>query len=652
MRRFLLFLLPLAALVLSGQSAVMRISDRRDIAKPSVTALGQMPATKPRIMVAGAVQSTAPASASAASAGFLPAERNASANWQRAGLLSAGGIPNRTTLCATVPALGNGQDDTKNIQNAIDHCPAGQVVFLPAGAFTIAEGGYLLVNKSISLRGAGPGLTTLGRPNGARLGTYIPGSAPSPLVIMGPMRWNNETTSTLLTEDAAFGANSVQVGSTAGFSVGEIVYLDEASGAGWQHDAQGLGRIWAAPDYRVVWQKHDPAEGWDDFGATAYPDQAGSPGCWFSNCDRPTSEIKRISAISGNVITFDSPVTISYRVSHQAKLYYWRTPHTLYAGVENLTVANGDDGNVKFLWCAYCWAKNVENTRWLGDGFDINASFRVQLETVYIHHPVWPVPGGGGYNISLALGSSEILVQDSISLLTNKVMVARSAGAGSVIAYNYMDDGYINGQDGWVESGLNASHMVGSHHVLFEGNYAFNIDSDQTHGNAIYNTFFRNYITGYRRPFTALDGSHIDDTSGCCGPLRAASAHGYAYWFSFIGNVLGTPGRMEGWTYDSVGGRNVIPPPGIWMLGWFDISPQGYDPNVAATAIREGNFDYLTNAIHWTSNDGPHQLPPSLYLTSKPDFFGDAAWPWVTPDRLDQQVFTLPAKARYDSAYP
>ena len=92
-------------------------------------------------------------------------------------------------------------------------------------------------------------------------------------------------------------------------------------------------------------------------------------------------------------------------------------------------------------------------------------------------------------------------------MLANKVMVARSSGAGSVVAYNYMDDGYINGSDAWVEVGVNGSHMVGSHHMLFEGNYSFNTDSDQTHGNAIYHTYFRNYLSGYRKPFTALDGT-------------------------------------------------------------------------------------------------------------------------------------------------
>ena len=42
-----------------------------------------------------------------------------------------------------------------------------------------------------------------------------------------------------------------------------------------------------------------------------------------------------------------------------------------------------------------------------------------------------------------------------------KSMVARCAGAGSVVAYNYMDMGYINYNAAWIETGLNASHMVG-----------------------------------------------------------------------------------------------------------------------------------------------------------------------------------------------
>src|SRR5262249_46988253 len=151
-------------------------------------------------------------------------------------------------------------------------------------------------------------VTTLQRTNGAKLGSVQPGSNPSPMIIAGPQRYNNNTTSTTLTADAAQGTNSVQVASTTGFSVGQIVLLDEASGAGWQPDVIWTSRqIWASPDYRVVWQKHNPYYQYvDDFDASTYPYNSGSAGCWFANCDRPTNEIKQISAISGNTITFDS----------------------------------------------------------------------------------------------------------------------------------------------------------------------------------------------------------------------------------------------------------------------------------------------------------------------------------------------------------
>ena len=264
-----------------------------------------------------------------ASSGILPPDRDASANWRMAGMLSVDGIPNRTAVCAIVRPLGQGKDDTTDIQNAIKGCPLAQVVQLAAGAFTIAEGNFVLLNKGITLRGAGPGLTRLTRTNGATLGSYIPGSNPSPIIIAGPQRYNNNETSTALTADAAQGAHSVQVQSAAGFSVGQIVLLDEASGASWQPDVIWTSRqIWASAGYRFVWQKHNPYYQYvDDFDASTYPYTLGSAGCWFSNCDRPTNEMHRISAISGDAITFNSPVTISYRLSHQAKLYQWRTPH-------------------------------------------------------------------------------------------------------------------------------------------------------------------------------------------------------------------------------------------------------------------------------------------------------------------------------------
>jgi hypothetical protein len=103
-----------------------------------------------------------------ASRSVLPAAGNAAPNWKMAGMLSVGGIPHRTTVCATLSPSGG--DDSGAIQSAIDACPEGQVVSLGAGTFKIAEGHFLLIAKPITLPGAGPGVTILNRTGGAGVG--------------------------------------------------------------------------------------------------------------------------------------------------------------------------------------------------------------------------------------------------------------------------------------------------------------------------------------------------------------------------------------------------------------------------------------------------------------------------------------------------
>jgi len=574
------------------------------------------------------------ATVTVSSMSFIPADRITTWN---PGV--AGGIPARTAVCATVnaSAFGNGSSDAANgIQAAINACPAGQVVQLSAGTFTVNGGGFLLINKGITLRGAGPGQTTLQKTDGAKPGQEATGANPSPLIIVGPARWANNSHgvlgSTNLTADAVKGAYSVTVASTANLSAGKTVLLDELSGATWQADPAGRGQIWASPDWRVVWQRHNPSQGTDD----PFP----SATSWFSRADRPTNEVKQIDHITGNTVFFTTPIHISYRASQTAQLSWYEYALVQNAGVEELTVIGGDNGNLRFQWVANCWAKRVENTVWHDEGFSIEDSFRVEIRESYVHDAAWAQPGGAGYAISLASGSAEVLIENSISVKANKVMVARSAGAGSVFGYNYVDDGYINTNTSWIEVGLNASHMVGPHHVLFEGNYGFNWDSDKTHGSAIYHTIFRNHLRGVRRSFS--DATH--------GPRRCAGATYYSYWHTFVGNVLGAAGQMSGWVYQS----GNMDTPAIWMFGWDDWSPYPTDPKVVATVLRHGNYDYVTNSVTWDPSISNHTLPPSLYLSQKPAFFNAGSgyvWPWVDPTGA-QQLYTLPAKARFDAGTP
>jgi hypothetical protein len=192
--------------------------------------------------------------------------------------------------------------------------------------------------------------------------------------------------------------------------------------------------------------------------------------------------------------------------------------------------------------------------------------------------------------------------------------------------------------------------MVGPHHVLFEGNYGFNFDSDHTHGSSVYHTVFRNWLRGVRKPFVnPMTGHTVDDQrqSGN-GAKRCAGALAYSYWMSFVGNVLGAPGQMNGWTYDFTRGRGISRP-SIWLLGWDEVAPYSYDAKVAATALRDGNWDWLQAKQSW-HDSAPAALPSSLYLQARPAFFGSNPWPWVDP--TTGKVHTLPAKARFDAGTP
>lgn len=561
------------------------------------------------------------------------------------GLYAVGGIPIRQSIYRTLSPRGG--DNTDTIQAALDACPPGMVVQLTAGSYLVNN--YLLISKSITLRGAGPGLTILQKTNGAHVNVDTAASY-DPIIIIGPGRWPgpDESTARDLSSDGKKGAMSVTVKNGGGFAAGQFVLLDELSGASWQPDRLGRGSIWASSDYRVVWQFHNPGLGFDDPLVAGTPTQ-GDAASWFCRQDRPITEIKEIASVSGQTINFTTPLHTEYRTARKAQLTRYTAignggVHVTYAGVEDLTATGASSGAIRFECAANCWAKNVEVAGTLGDAIAVNNSFRCEVRDSYIHDAVWAQPGGAGYNISIGGGASEILFENNVSVRANKVMVARCAGAGSVFGYNCVDDGYINTIGDWIEIGLNASHMVGPHHVLFEGNYGFNWDSDHTHGNSTYLTVFRNWLRGTRARFrNPLSGLIIDDTQDT-GPKRCIGATAYSSWMTFVGNVLGAPGEMGGWRYESTG-PGAMGHPAIWLLGWDDVSPQPYDSVTVATAIRDGNWDWVQSKQSW-HNSNPVNLQNSLYLKSKPAFFGANAWPWVDPST--GQVGVLPAKARFD----
>ncbi len=573
-----------------------------------------------------------------ARAELIPAERRT--EW-KPGVTYNGGIPHRTTIYKTLTP--SGKSDSAAIQAALDTCPPDQVVLLGPGTFKLTGNAIWIKRSDITIRGSGSSSTRIIR-TGTQAGAVIEVGWPA------EDRWVQQTP---LADDGMKGTKTVMLVSNPGLQVGELVHVDET------YDP-------AITRYYHALQIGNDYLGW---GEGRNQKNGGR------SLSRPIGQAMEIAAINGNEITFSTPFHLTLRTSHAAHVARLTKANgtqdflpVTRVGIEDLSVGYGTGGNVGFFVASYCWARNIVSDHSSGPSFAFNGSFRCELRDSFLHTTVDPNPGGAGYGLVFDRYVADCLAENNISWNFNKVMVMRGSGGGNVIGYNYMQDGYDADSPTLVENGLNASHMTTPHMELFEGNESFNFSGDPTWGNSIYITAFRNQLTGQRTAappldvyaFTAGDGSfHFEDE----GNRRAIGLSAGHYWYNFIGNVLGYQGMtllakplsvyrnvQTSWEYDATGTAGAVP---MWSLVGEHF---GGDPNpdlqVKTTAARHGNFDYVSNTIVWDPANADHKLPDSLYIPSKPGFFGAVPWPNVTPENAATPISgTLPAKARVNAYF-
>jgi hypothetical protein len=169
---------------------------------------------------------------------------------------------------------------------------------------------------------------------------------------------------------------------------------------------------------------------------------------------------------------------------------------------------------------------------------------------------------------------------------------------------------------------------------LMEGNLAPHMGASNTHGNAGYLTYFRNYSSSqFASP--AVVGFSGSQT----GNVTALEFDSPDVGMNVFGNVLGTAGvSTQVDSYDS--NANAIYELGIGGSGANDVS--------AKSLLRHGNYDYVTKTTQYDPSITDHTLPASLYLKAKPGWWpATSAWPWAGPD-LNPMVGVLPAKDRSD----
>lgn len=440
-----------------------------------------------------------------------------------------GGIPNATTIHTTIDAGTYGDDSTDAtsaintaIQNAGDTYDGNsiiQVVYLPAGTYRCTTNSINMNRSGVVLRGAGPGTTTIHQDNTSlnkaaiRFGIYFPSYTDGAVSVSGSI---------------AKGDTSFTVSDASNFSVGDTLQVDQLDDS----------------SYVVVgdcaWNKR-----WASGGDVNGPNSSGGL--------RSVGQQVRIEAKNGNDLDIEGMFHIAFGSSFSPEAFKSSTPGDdgiEWSGVEDMTITGGDSGNIGMLNARFSWVKGVESDGLTAPGMNgksisVAKCFRSEIRFNYVHGARSISPGGIAYGISLSLQSTGVLVEDNIVDNLNKGIVSESAGAGNVVAYNYVDEARTTASPDWNENALDSSHCSFPTYTLWEGNWAQNGGGDTTHGGMAWQTFFRNYLYGERRTKT--------DTGE--NP-RAFGVDGYGGKHYVVGNVMlgivdgGAPGagpRPSNW---------------------------------------------------------------------------------------------------------
>lgn len=599
-----------------------------------------------------------------------------------------GGIPDVTTVHTRLdPArFGDGRADAAPainaaIQEAGDAAARSrvrQVVLLPAGTWRL--GSAVVMNRSdVVLRGEGPDRTTLVVDNGY-LGIHL-GRAHD----YGP--------ALEVAGSVAKGARAFQLPNAAArdVRVGDVLEIDQEdppaallpgtrmwmNGPVWLADSRYFKRqpatdfngpgtgakdfVYPAPDSHV-----DPALGaWDN--AVNY--NARFTGPWRSVGQQVEVSGKEAGP-ELTTLTISNVFHAAFEASRRPQAWLtaarWtpsrNVPGTQWAGVEGLRIVGGpagaqaDNGGIAGRNLAYCWVRGVEvsgdpsggRPALKGSMVSLSHAFRCEVRGSFVHHSRVLRPNSASYGIVLTNHSSDNLVEDNVVTRLCKPIMFNTSGGGNVVGYNYADDAVIEGT-GWSENAIDLCHNAFSFGDLAEGNWAPNIGSDSTHGNAGWNVLFRNFASGRN---STNDPAPVAN-------LRAVGLDAWSGPHTVVGNVLHAADMGGGVAYEATGrshagaGTRGL----VYRLGDNGSGGTGGawdDGTAAANLYRAGNWDNVTDGVAWDPAVGPRPLPDSLYLEAKPAFFGDLPWPWVDPlgRTAAERVRTLPAKARHDAGAP
>lgn len=583
-------------------------------------------------------------------------------DWTKAGV--PGGIPSGSwTQCGpTIQAYGSsgGYASPSTIINALNHtgsgytsCGPNQYVLLGSGDFYLNAAIRSVGVSNQELRGSGPTQTRLHFSSGSTCsggrgpclisfessdGTYA-----SPTTNVG--NW---------TGGYAQGSNSITLSSGASITPNStMIVLDQCdtgySGSSCSGSATDNGNYFSCED--------------------AYNAGNGT-GCSFNaalNSARPhrgQQEMVEVSSCnpacggSGATTVTITPALRHPNWSGNQTPQFWLIQPARNVGVTNLLVdgsaTNYSDnvGGVAFNNDAYFWVQNVAIENMPNVTLYVAQSIHGDIEHNYLYNSGQSNPNSDNSGINY-FGSNN-LIANNIIHNAHIGVIGNGSVSGNVVAYNYIVNAFSG--NSILVGNIWPAHSNGADYNLYEGNVGTMYNTDQTHGNGLMNTLYRNFFTGWESCANGNCGSNNKKTDDLFAILQL----GYNRYANFVGNILGTPGVST--TYNYTNPEYYFSGPGtgyVWSMGSGNqANPSGgyaggpipVDPLTASSALRWGNWDATNNSTQWNTNEVPSGFsvypnsvpsnctnggacPPSFYLPSRPSWWSASIpFPAMGPD--------------------
>jgi hypothetical protein len=509
-----------------------------------------------------------------------------------------GGIPNRTIVRNCVALYGVRSDGTNTateINNCLNSIANGEIAYLPAGTYVVTS--TIKIPSHKTLRGAGQDSTTIRADADLQTIVFIGGGY-------------THTSGVGIISGYTKGSTQLVLASASAISAGNFIYVDELNDSSIPVDITGDG------------------------GSCTYCGRFGTNGT------RARLQIVKVTGKSGNTINVSPPLFFSLSSTNSPQAT--KAPaYTQYAGVENLTVKNGSGTwnqtrkNIFMQGAANCWVKNVKvetcGQRCIDLWFD---NFRNEIRDSHITGCNDQYNSDTCYGVHIFASSSNLIENNQFVGTASGGPILASA-SGNVIAYNYtygVHRKYNLATWMWPDNWTHGSHNTMN---LWEGNDSVAVNFDYIHGSGSHNTIFRNRFSG-KDPTVKYDAYHQE--------MAAIIIEKNNHYINVIGNVLGTAdfhstyevkNIPRGWTNDTIYATGIVG-----------------GAKVFDTLLRHMNYDFFNKAVKYCGDKGEPgcqggsqstALPASLYLQSKPSWWGNLPWPAIGPD-VSPMAGTIPAR--------